>query len=316
LPSSVFACFGGCQAFVHADCVDSLNSPSHSACQARLTWPASYFQCTASELEQSLGDCTSDLCAGAYDLDNITFDEVAIVYGALWTRYQVLKAGLAGGSLVIASEEAVGSDPLDLRPALRIYEDYLSEHSSSASAAASDFAHIHDLKQPLGPGYLFSEDYLAYTTALVKSPSTTDPAGGEQLSYSSLPISAVRAVLRADLSVSSELASDLWLERLDTTGYIRSPVSASGAGSDREAWVHFDLPLLAESSPATEILIGCIAACLDSLDLTMVEQGFLLLVKRAWPSLLCTPHALEQLGSAVVRWVISEVSSVFRSPSP
>lgn len=307
-PSSVYACFGGCQAFYHAECLSKLSNSEHSRCQSRQVWSSPHFTITKDALYHSFADSEAkSLCMSAEDLSNQTYDEVAILYGTLWIRYQTLKAGLAAGTLAINSDthESPNSDPLGVRATLRVYEDYLDSRTSPSSGALSDFVHVYGFDDPLAQGYLFSDTYLAYIIALLKSPDTPD--GGSNSTYSALPISAVLSTLASDLSITSDVVAGALIQQLEIMGYIRT-TSEERKGKLSSKWVHFDLPLLIESSPAVDILIEFIAGSLDSLDLTMVEQALILLTNRAWPSLLCIPHALERFGSVVIRWVISEAS--------
>jgi hypothetical protein len=70
----------------------------------------------------------------------------------------------------------------------------------------------------------------------------------------------------------------------------------------------FGLPLVMDASPSVEILITAIETLLDDVDLSHNEQAMLLLSNRAWPSLHCSPYALERIAGAVASWVMHEVS--------
>ncbi len=215
---------------------------------------------------------------------------------------------------------------------MKSYDELLTKLEPTASSAVTDYAHVSEAETPLAQGYLFSRQYLTYCTALLRAPTapsreTTLPsdgllkAGNLQApfdgsldpirgSYETLSLATVGRGLAADLNISDTYISSLFLNQIRILGLCS--VSAGGISPEKmnndDIWCAFVIPLLMDSSSTVEILILSIEVLLSDLDLSQAEQGLRLLVNRAWPSLLCSPYALERLGNAVVSWIIAEVS--------
>jgi hypothetical protein len=73
---------------------------------------------------------------------------------------------------------------------------------------------------------------------------------------------------------------------------------------------YFPLPLGFDLSADVETLVSAIEACLSDLDLSVNECGFLLLVRRFWPSGLASDYALRRLSHAVLSWIFAEDDSL------
>lgn len=280
--------------------------------------------------ERSFDSHIKPLCLDEEELSRKSYDEVSILFGALWTQQQLIKNGLASGSIILFGYESKDSDIFGIRATLRMYEDHLKAREDEASTAAVNFSHVADLEQPLGTGYLFSSRFLTYCTALIRSPSqhgmppttsdglltasglpapSADRATNEG-SFEMLQLNTVHGSLASDLNVMDDHVSAVFLERLECNGFISSsaPID-TGAMKSGKGWISFGLPLLMDSSPTVELLISAVEVMLDDLDLTFNEQALRLMSMRAFPSLLCSPYALERLGVALINWVISTVSS-------
>ena len=300
------------------------------------------FSISLSDLQSSFNREVRDICLPEDELVNRTYDEVAVLYGALWTQRQIFESGLSSGSIRVSSGDSkqLSSDILDILFILKIYEAYLQAHDMEASNAAADFARVSMSGNLLGQGSLFSDRYLTYCTALLRAPlnpyiaapssdgllaaqnifSAVDvlEPGDTSGAFESLELSVLRNALATDLNIHDDGIAMLFFDQLRLLGLCT--VSQSGITSrdatTRDAaadqpWYSFTLPLLMDSSPTVELLILAIEVMLDDLDLTLNEQAFNLLVSRAWPSLLCSPHALERLGNAAISWVMAQVSPPF-----
>jgi len=340
--SQGYACMNGCQRFYHTKCTDRMAHGEPLPCkygrevvideisaQGRNPFVISF-----SALQASFDREIGFTCLSEDELAKHSYDEVAVLHGALWTQYQIFKNGMSSGSIRITTEdlEQRNSDPLELHEVLTSYEVYLQAHDMGASNAAMDFAHVSGSEQLLGQGYLFSDRYLTYSTALLRAPSSGSftasrseglrtaqgfqeaqdsyGSGTGSGAYEMLDLSALRRGLASDFNIHGERVAALFLDQLRSIGlctYTDQKITADDVTAGNKL-CYFILPLLMDSSPTVELLILAIETSLDDLDLTMNEQAFQLLISRAWPSLLCSPCALERLGHAVVSWVMAQVS--------
>ncbi|ODN74054.1 hypothetical protein L202_07524 [Cryptococcus amylolentus CBS 6039] len=340
-----YACESGCQRLYHAECLGHMdNSQCRHGKEVVVDEISGESSNPFTITPESLGQDFSKHCQGLLlsqsEMESVSFDEVAVLFGALWLQYQLVKNGLSTGSLRIAGEASSSdgktktADPLNLRPVLKMYEDYLQVQEEKVSGAMRDFKHVAKLEKPLGTGYLFSEKFLAYCTALIRAPSSESPHShgnlGEGLltpqglpapnndvfaeeagnCYERLPLSFIYETLKGDLFLTSPYSLAAFVNQLIMTGLIslppHSPLQHDNLLQSQQNQASFSLPLLMDSAPTTEILVLAIESLLDDLDLTMNEQGLRLMVDRAWPSLLCAPYALERLGKAAVGWIMAE----------
>ena len=344
-----YVCLNGCQRMFHPRCANFMarEQGQSSTCkygrdlviEETSMRERNPFTISEIKFKASFDREVSGLYISDMDLSKRSYDEVAVVYGALWTQYHILKNGMISGALQIFSKDQhrLESDLLDLRPRLIAYEEHLQSHRMEASTAASDFAHVSS-SRILGLDYMFSDRYLTYCAALLRTPlnrsitsSTSEglltaqgfPAPPELAdsmtahgAYEVLEVATIKRSMASDLNIHDNRTAALFFDHLRSTGLCttdaQSIIFPRDFAHDR-IWVYFGLPLLMDSSPTVELLILSIEAMLVDLDLALNEQAFNLLSSRAWPSLLSSPYALERLGNAVVSWVMEQVSLKPRS---
>ncbi|WVF68781.1 hypothetical protein IAT40_003553 [Kwoniella sp. CBS 6097] len=344
-----YACTNGCQRFYHPACLDLMAREDRGECRygrdvvideisAQGNNP---FSISLDRLRFSYVRDLQPFCISADGLGSKTYDEIAVLYGLVWTQYQLYKNGLSSGSMRIidTSSRKSEGDVLGLKVILKGYEEHMRSRSNEASSAATDFAHVTGREQPLGMGYLFSDRYLTYVTALLRAPSTNGQADGSQPhtpsdglltpqgmpalhdgegndgAYEMLPLSIVSSSLSSDLGIHEPIIASAFLNQLRGNGHISlsNTLSINETHlSSPDKWASFTLPLLMDSSPTVELLISSVEVLLDDLDLSMNEVGLRLLEDRAWPSLLCSPYALERLAKGVVSWVMAEDESLLQ----
>ncbi|KAK8858838.1 hypothetical protein IAR55_003068 [Kwoniella newhampshirensis] len=354
--AQAYACTNGCQRFFHPTCLDEMDESGRGECRHGRDvvideislQGANPFAIPFEQLLQCFKRDCGYLSLSPEELKRRTYDEVAILYGAMWVQYQILKNGISSGSIRITNTGTSGkkrdTDPLSLKRNIKVYEEYLITHMAEASSAASDYAHVMGLDAPLAQGYVFSDKYLAYCTALLRAPSTTSLHHAEQSiveqkrpsdglltpsglplpptdhdeyevppvndkAYETLSLATMSTTLASDLTIMDDRIAVLFLDQLRMTGLIsitsKRAISKELVKDDNE-WCSFTLPLLMDASPTVELLISGIEVLLHDLDLTVNEQGLRLMNNRAWPSLLCSPYALERMGKAAVAWVMAE----------
>lgn len=338
-----YACLNGCQRLFHAECVGSLGRKGKAECHFGRDITVDEvaavgrdpFLIDIGSLSSYYADAIDHLRVEQNDLATRSYDEVAIMHGALWTQSQLLRNGLTSGSIRPSplNDRTIDDDPLGLKPYLESYEEYLRINDTGASNAATDYAHVANLGQALGHGYLFSDRYLTYCAALLRSPAaegrptssapsdgyltaeTAQPVQTEiepvRNAYETLELSSLVRTLAVDMGVHNAALATVFLNQLRSVGLISIPNLASLKKKDVQQgsmWCSFGFPLLMDSSPTVEVLVLAVETLLADTDLRMNEVALGLLNNRAWPSLLCAPYALERLGSALVRWVMAEVS--------
>jgi hypothetical protein len=329
--AQAYVCTNGCQRFFHPTCVDRLPycRPGQHIVIDDITdsTVSDPFRITGSTLQSSSDRHLAPFCLSTPELEERTYDEVAVLYGHLWTQRKILETGLANGTIYIIGRDKSRSrsDPLDLGAFTREYEGFLASNASTASPAAADLAQVNVTK-PLAQGYLFSRQFLTYCTALIRSPPPSGPhdllnpfgnhpeeqhvenSGAAEM----VTIASIRSSLVHDLGIHDESLVTVFLNQLNALGLCTiSQQSLVRDYTDGDQWMSFGLPLLMDASPSIEILITAIEVLLDDVDLSFNEQAMLLLETRAWPSLLCSPYALERVTGAVTAWVMHEVRSSF-----
>lgn len=324
-----YACLSGCQRFFHASCVDKLADMGGSACHTGqhvliddITGKGSDpFTVSHAVLQKSSKSLVDQSCQSNTDLRS--FDEIAILYGTLWTQQKILENGVSGATIIITFVDKAQSrsDPLGLRQYIKLYETFLVGDPSRLSAAAADFAHVHNTQRPLGQGYLFSRQYLTFCSALLQSPPAQADNGASLDPFAtitdvrikdspSFDLADLKDRLAHDLAINDDHLAQVLVNQLDALGLCvvdrQSEINASSPAS-RQARIAFPVPFLMNASPSVELLVTAIEALLEDLDLSMNEQGLRLAQTHAWPSLLCARYSLERVGVAIVSWATHEV---------
>ncbi|WVO14301.1 hypothetical protein L204_101933 [Cryptococcus depauperatus] len=338
LAKQAYACRNDCQRFFHPECINQIEREGGDKCRAGRHVTINEvskegkdpFVISLDDLQASFKQHYEDIPMLKEDMFQLTFDEMGVCFGMLWIQHQLVKNGIASGSLRVHTEgiKVNTSDPLDLRPTLRVYEECLQAHDQKVSPAMADYIHFSNLGKPQGTEYIFSGKWLAYVTALLRTPTcnalhteqlvadevlltpqgspTRDNENGEDgKCYETLSLEVVTQSLAFDLYLKNERISVHFIHHLALCGFISVPHFFQPKISP-ETQAGFILPLLMDASPTTEILVLAIEALLNDLDLALNELGLRLICTRAWPSLLCLQYFLERLGKAVLGWLMSE----------
>ncbi|KAL7420508.1 hypothetical protein Q5752_004458 [Cryptotrichosporon argae] len=337
--AQAYACIAGCQRFFHPACLDGLSVPCRYGREVVVdelsdARPTNPFTIGAAALRTSF-----EASGLLHDIDKLSYDEAAVHYAALWVQHQLVKNGIASGSLRTISESRRSeSDILGLRKTLKRVEAHLAATAQHASTATLDFVHVTSSPMLADHDLFWSPRYLAYCTALLRAPSgqqapsspglSVSNAGGvltaggtgtdpmddaPHAAFETVPMLLIKRSLGLDVNLQDERVAALFLQHLCMLGLCAVPrrsVDSDALRADVDA--SFTLPLLMDSSPTVELLILAIEALLDDLDLTSNEHAFRLLATRAWPSLLCSPYALERLGGAVIGWIMTEDDVIHR----
>ena len=277
-------------------------------------------------------------------VSNHTYEEISACYGVLWIQLQILRLGIASGSISIVEkrsstvslQESVVDD-WDVQQIVQDYAHHLHANLLMKSDTLQEYqqmAGMHAIEDPTTvSSILFDWPLLVYVTALLKSPikqSRGNPQGaGNYLSVygseegpppeeSSHPFEAVlledaREVLTVEFRMHHTPSARYFLSHLDRIGFftrlnadlVRDP----GAPPHPDTSIIFPLPLVIDYSTSVETLVSAIAVCLEDLDISVNEVGFLWLTRRCWPNGMASDYALHRLVGLIIGWIISEVRS-------
>jgi hypothetical protein len=332
-----YACMGACQRFFHVSCADRMAKGPGGICRPGFeiyanpnNSPSSRdpFSASAADVRSSFQRAADRLFRDPERLGGASYDEVAVLYGSVWTQLEILNNGIASGSLRIHYDDDETEDITGLSAVLAKYKATLDDGNLPVSSAVSEFANLSG--ESAGDGdFLWRPRYLQYCAALLRAPSnpphpspSPSPSGlltvadhhsshidPPSVAYEAVQMDTIRETLKIDLNVHSDLAASILMEQLRLLGLCSVANSQSISlpiVHNNALMVNFPLPQLMDASPSVELLVLVIEQLLDDIDLTANEQGFSLLVNRAWPSSMCSSYALERLGGAAMSWIMAE----------
>ena len=181
---------------------------------------------------------------------------------------------------------------------------------------------------------LYNWSLLSFIASLVKTPlddesniplnsggflsaSTNDPNEDDDTSpiFEVVSFAHLRDVLGMELSITSDRAATELLRHLSCVGFFTradsEPVLEEVMDELQTLKCTFPLPIALDMhNDHVETLVSSVEASLNDVSVTMNEIGFILLVRRCWPSTQHTEYALSRLARVVLRWIVTEVSRV------
>ena len=172
---------------------------------------------------------------------------------------------------------------------------------------------------------------LTYLTSVIKSPPDQEedmtneflnvvsvlredelPIDLSQYPLTVASVAHLRDALGKNFSLFQTPAACLLISHLRHIGFFESTNLPHGyfcnLGDPGDKLCVFGLPLGLDLSSDVETLIAAIESCLEDLDISLNESGFLLLVRNLWPSDMLSDYALTRLTRAVLTWILLEVS--------
>lgn len=294
-------------------------------------------------------DLLQQSCMGYYrmlqysdqQLNESTYEEIAVYHSVLGSQIKIYDKGIAFGSIVISNAphtEAAGRDGQFHK--FRLHEVFARCETLLASGRLTHSSGTQEFLQDATDSnhqIMFDWSYLEHVTTAIKSSfhenidssaTTSDflsvqqplnvavASPAEESTYASESVSLIEIefVLRRDFGMRSPYALKLMLDHLHHLSYfdradgILIPFKQYDLGKD--ILCVFPLPLGLDLSVNVETLVSSIEACLSELDLTVNEFGFLLLTKRFWPNRLVSEYALKRLSGKILSWILAEVSVV------
>ena len=315
----------GCNHFAHARCI---TAPTEVVVPPCLTFPltSAHMTILPHDLRNSFRSHFQSLLE--LEPDSLQHrEEIMICSDVLWSQLQILRNGLALGSIVIeGGDKASESFDLELSSLLDRFRATSLSQTSVLSDMLSDF--LQESRSPLLTTLLFDWSTLVFfasSTKLVDETSDTfardirDPFLGQHTdhnnahlsSYDVVSLGLLRDRLATHFQIRLDIAVETLLGQLHHVGLFELPqiplIEPGGLLRYQESLCLFSLPLSLDLSVNVEILVTAIEACLSDIDLSVNEGGFLLLIRRAWPTGMSTNYALRRLMKSVLCWILTEV---------
>jgi hypothetical protein len=314
-----------CNHFAHARCI---TTPTEVVVPPCLTIPltSAHMTILPHDLRNSFRNHFQSLLE--LDPDSLRHrEEIMIFSDVLWSQLQILRNGLALGSVVIEGGDKT-SESLDLELSSlldRLLAASLSQ-TSVLSDVLSDF--FQESRSPSRTTLLFDWSTLVFFASSTKlvdetpdtlARDTRDPFLGPHLdhinslphSYDVVPLGILRGRLATHFQIRLDVAVEMLLGQLHHVGLFELPqirlIEPGGLLRYQESLCLFSLPLSLDLSVNVETLVTAIEACLSDIDLSVNEAGFLFLTRRAWPTGMSTDYALHRLMKSVLCWILTEV---------
>ncbi|KAH0583846.1 hypothetical protein H2248_009444 [Termitomyces sp. 'cryptogamus'] len=324
-----------CMLCVHRDCLThpSASSGSFSCSSSILT--SDMVDINWNELHHSCMVFYQDILQLSYsDLEMLSFEEISVLHSTVWTQAQIIRSGIALGSIVVTRNGTTSAndhlEEFELHHIMRWCEDLLVSGRQQRSNAMDDYMEVNSLT---GSEYFMMFDWttLMYIRTILRSPciehqiphgsssdllSVSQP--GASITYSPevssspfemVPLSHMRDSLGHGLNIYSDVLAQLLLSYLHHLGlFERMDYKSRLFNGDDVTRVYclFPLPFYLDLSPTVEALVAAVEGCLQDLDFSVAEVGFLLLVRRLWPNGLASEYIFQRLTRCIISWILAE----------
>ncbi|KAG1891051.1 hypothetical protein F4604DRAFT_1566337 [Suillus subluteus] len=317
-----------CKLFMHLTCLDR-----PLAICGIVDLGSVHMAVSLDSISRTFADYYGDLFLSSEDLGKRSFEDISVSSAMLWTQLQIYNNGLALGSFVLASDSHEDTAKgFELQFLVELYEAYLSSGKLPVSATLGEYleANRHN---PSSSAIMFDWSTLAYISSTIRTSHDvqTPPSGawpdlhvsGENMAtqdgndaarrpFEVVTLEHLRNSLGYEFNMLSEGPARHCLSHLHKLGFFTCadfPTCVPEPGKSSQH-CYFPLPLGFDLSADVEMLVSAIEACLSDLDLSVNECGFLLLVRRFWPSGLASDYALRRLSHAVLSWIFAEDDSL------
>lgn len=317
-----------CKLFMHLTCLDR-----PLAICGIVDIGSVHMAMTLESISRTFADYYGDLFLSSEDLGKRSFEDISVSSAMLWTQLQIYNNGLALGSFVLASDDHEDTAKgFELQFLVELYEAYLSSGKLPVSATLGEYLEANKHK-PSSSAIMFDWSTLAYIASTIKSsydvqtsPSgawpdlhgpgdimtTQDGSDAARHPFEVVTLGHLRNSLGYEFNMLSEGPARHCLSHLHKLGFFTFadlPICVPEPAKSSQH-CYFPLPLCFDLSVDVETLVSAIEACLSDLDLSVNECGFLLLVRRFWPSGLASDYALRRLSYAVLSWIFAEDDSL------
>jgi hypothetical protein len=270
------------------------------------------------------------------ELFNHSYEEVSITYGIFWMEAELLAAGMSNGSIVVEQGSSRSGAPqpnqkpvdhFELHHFIALYRAQLVGTRLQKSPQTYEFI---DNCGPLKPELSFLHDLslLALAGSVIKLPPAfvskddvflqvnkdNDSQNGDKLPhpYEIASLAHIRDALGNEMSIWSNTVARLLIRHLHRLGIFTRLDGGADAFLPNdppplEVICSFPETFAIDASTSVEALFAGIEACLQDMDVSINEFGFLLLTRQCWPTGLMTDYALSRLASLVLSWILTEV---------
>ncbi|THH33844.1 hypothetical protein EUX98_g253 [Antrodiella citrinella] len=283
-------------------------------------------------MRKSFANHYRDIMFTESELRQKTHEEIAIIHAVLWTQLQIVNNGVALGSIVIHNDNTPTGHgdfaEFELHYLVALCEALLASNALTVSEALSDY--LAENRTKADEYMCFDTSSLAYIASVLKLPPITtmptssssdllsaghpelldESTNDSQHPYEIVPLAHLRDQLGDAFGVISDAVARHFLNHLQHLGLLQ-PVGHGeelfdNAQDPKEQLCCFPLPLGFDVSADIETLVAAIEACLQDLDLSINEIGFLLLTKRFWPDGMLSDYTFRRLTKALLLWIFSE----------
>ncbi|KAF8212196.1 hypothetical protein K438DRAFT_1230880 [Mycena galopus ATCC 62051] len=322
-----------CAQFAHSSCVspDALsactdNGDMTEAKSMTIGWPALRLSCR--EFYGDLLNLTRE------QLGAMSHEEVSVFSAVLWTQIQIMTNGVSSGSIEILQNGRSAAhakdhqvDSFELHLVASWCDALLLSGNLRVSIAMGDYLDLTKQQRPTH-GIMYNWSNLVYIASTIKSPYPIPMASSDFLNvaqpesvndeaaaspshpFEIVPIAHLRDILGYELLIHSDAAARLLLSHIHHLGFFsRLDMKQSLFDEDtfnKDTICVFPIPLSLDLSTNVETLAAAAEACLTDLDLSVNEAGFLLLIRKMWPSGMATEYSLKRLMRTIVNWILAE----------
>ncbi|KZV90247.1 hypothetical protein EXIGLDRAFT_720571 [Exidia glandulosa HHB12029] len=328
------------QGFLCAAC----GVPVHDAClrSGRLNGckpnvPPSHHSVDLATLRRTFVEHYNAIVFTEDDLFDKSYEELSVAYSVLWTQLQILGFGLSNFTINIETQVPGAPkqkmEDFELQYLVKLYEAKITSELYQPGAVLTEF--LHTRRHVAEHMLLYNWSVLAYVASLIKTPielpggmdgqvlrspsqdlltaSTYDPDEPDDApqAYEIVEVAHLRDVLGHDLHLTTDRAAMELLQHVANLGFFAridgEPRLNTGSEEVKSLMCVFPLPIALDvNGDNVETLVSAIEACLADISITVNETGFLLLVRRCWPSSRHTEYALSRLARVVLQWIFAE----------
>ena len=327
-----------CQRFIHTSCLQRATSADLPRCRT-VKIDSRHMTITSDSLRRSFSDHYRDILT-VENLKKRTYEEISVIFAVLWTQLQLLNNGVALGSVVIDSQKPSsaipvkkGPDDWELHYVLQSCGRYLASGRLPIAVVTDEYIQA-SRGNAAEHCMMFDWSHLGYIATIIKSPlegskpvfashdllhvnrpqgpvDDNDEAPRQPFEVVSLP--HMRNALGYEINIFSDAITGLLLSHLHHLGFFHrqdlQPIFHEGRFSNEEIPCVFAIPLGLDLSTEVETLFSAIEGCLSDLDLSVNEQGLLLLTRKLWPNGMASEYGLRRLARNLITWILTEVSS-------
>lgn len=325
---------GACNQYAHASCLNGDALGQLPSCHAEPD--TSRITVNWSDLRASFISFYQEVLLQEEEILRCTFEELSVFWSVMWVQLQLLKYGIASGSIIVVRDRSTsldsqtGVDNFELQHLEKLYHAYLVSDRLQPSPMLQDLLQ-HSKYNRRFRLLLFDWPTLMYVTSVARSPISDDDDGNGEALLAVAPsledmfqrdpdaqpaeiisVAQLRDALGQQFGLRRPQTACIMLAHLQHIGFFRSKDLPNGyftsCENPSEKLCVFPLPFGLDISTNVEFLIAAVEACFEDLDISVNESGFLLLVRRLWPNGMFSDYALSRLVRAVLSWILSEVS--------